>query len=182
MIRFSGRMDNEGEEYPPLWPPGFHQKTLEDIAEACVKKFTLSSTRGDLFEALCLVVACLKDEKIVGDIWLDGSFVTEKTDPLDVDFILSCKSEFFDAANDRQRLVIDCLIDGDLWELPFLCDTNVMFVDPPEMGGSEAVVKYWTDRFGFSTDKRVPKGIITIRLEGADDEDDYPDSDANPEG
>lgn len=154
----------EAEEYPPLWPQGFHQVSLTDIENACVAPFEISITRPDLMAAFQLVVEQLKEKGISGTIWLDGSFVTKKINPSDIDFILVADSRVYDEANEEQREVLDGLTDGEMWRPPLLCDTNAAYIDPPEQEGTSNVLDYWTNRFGFSLTDRTPKGILVIEL------------------
>lgn len=154
----------EAEEFPPLWPQGFHELTLTEIEQRCVKSFELSTSRKDLMAALQLVVEQLNVRAIPGVIWLDGSFVTEKINPSDIDFILVADSSVYDNANAEQLEALDGLTDGEMWRPPLLCDTNAAYIDPPEQQGASNVIAYWTNRFGFSLSERTPKGIVVIRL------------------
>jgi hypothetical protein len=114
--------------------------------------------------ALQLVVEQLNDKGISGVIWLDGSFVTKKISPSDIDFILVAESRVYDEATEEQRDVLDGLTDGEMWKPPLLCDTNAAYIDPPEQQGTSNVLEYWTNRFGFSLAHRTPKGIVVIKL------------------
>jgi hypothetical protein len=154
----------EAEEYPPLWPQGFHQLSLTDIERECVSAFDLSTSRKDLMAALRLVVEQLNANGIRGKIWLDGSFVTKKISPKDIDFILVADSRVYDEGTTQQREVLDGLTDGELWRPPLLCDTNAAYIDPPEQQGTSDVIDYWTKRFGLSLGDRSPKGIVVIQL------------------
>ncbi len=72
------------------------------------------------------------ENDVRGEIWLDGSFVTEKINPKDIDFVLEIKSEFYDGGSTQLQGAVDTLIDnGPDWP-PAECDTNAMFHDPPE--------------------------------------------------
>jgi hypothetical protein len=154
----------EAEEFPPLWPQGFHELTLTDIEQKCLVPFALSSSRPDLMAALELVVEQLNAKRLAGVIWLDGSFVTEKINPRDIDFILVAESSVYDEANGEQLELLDGLTDGEMWKPPLLCDTNTAYIDPPEQQGTSNVLDYWTNRFGFSLGDRSPKGIVVIKL------------------
>lgn len=154
----------EAEEFPPLWPQGFHELSLTDVKKACVSAFELSTTREDLMAALELVIEQLNTKGISGRIWLDGSFVTKKISPKDIDFILVAESRVYDEGTEEQRAVLDGLTDGELWRPPLLCDTNAAYIDPPEVKGTSNVIDYWTNRFGFSLVDRTPKGIVVIKL------------------
>jgi hypothetical protein len=154
----------EAEEYPPLWPQGFHELSLTEVEKACVSAFDLSQTRKDLMAALELVIEQLNAAGISGNIWLDGSFATEKINPKDIDFILVAESRVYDEGTEQQRAILDGLTDGDLWKPPLLCDTNAAYLDPPEVQGTSNVMDYWTNRFGLSLGDRTPKGIVVIKL------------------
>ena len=73
--------------YSFLLPPGMHPCTLPDVEEAMVKPFGTSQTRGRIFNGLSRYLADCQTHGISGRIWLDGSFVTGKNDPGDVDVI-----------------------------------------------------------------------------------------------
>jgi hypothetical protein len=61
--------------------------TLQGLRKLCVNAFPLSSRRDRLMrsvEALCTTVSTAL---IVSEIWIDGSFLTQKMDPDDVDLV-----------------------------------------------------------------------------------------------
>jgi len=160
------------KEFPALLEGGFHERTLSQVLEEFVMAFPDSTSRPQLMEALTVVVHCLQDEQIEGHIWLDGSFLTAKVDPEDIDFILVAASSIYDEGTERQREIMDSLIDGDYWDVPLNCDTNVLFVLPEDVGDSTNPVKYWTDRFGLTMLEHAPKGIVKISLGRSEDDDD----------
>ena len=51
------------------------------------------------------IVKRLAQEGIVGEIWVDGSFVTDKINPLDVDILVMVDGDFFDKASWGQLIV-----------------------------------------------------------------------------
>lgn len=156
-------MGATSDEFPPLWPQGFHPATLRELQILCVEDFPLSSTRAELLNAFYVVFECLREADVDGVIWLDGSFVTEKINPTDMDFILVVKSEFVDKANERQEALMDSLYHGNLWESSFRCDTSVLPIFP-ETGASDGAIAFWRLRFGFSKEHQTPKGIVVVRL------------------
>ncbi|HZL35690.1 MAG TPA: hypothetical protein VFC78_10300 [Tepidisphaeraceae bacterium] len=64
-------------DFPPLLPLGFHPHTLPELRLKCVDAFPLSKTRKIVMAGLEAVVEALKKEKIIGRIWVDGSFMTQ---------------------------------------------------------------------------------------------------------
>jgi hypothetical protein len=63
-------------------PPGIHDATLEEIR----RRFATNRRRKEVFRGLEFAVSEL-DNRGVTDIWIDGSFVTAKERPRDVDMI-----------------------------------------------------------------------------------------------
>ena len=162
---------NQKEEYPPLLPQGFHDRTLDFLGAEFSKPFPTSATREALLEELTRVVRELEAEGVCGIIWVDGSFVTAKVDPQNIDFLLVMESELYDAASEDQRRVVDALMEDSP-----SCDTNVMFLFPLEVTDNQTQIDDWTQRFGNSASGRVLKGVVRIALEGGSDGDG--DSDA----
>ncbi len=72
------------EEYPPLLPPGLHHMSLRELRDRCVAAFPHSWSRRTIMELLEGVLARLEAAGGAGDLWIGGSFVTEKEEPDDV--------------------------------------------------------------------------------------------------
>ena len=51
-------------------------------------RFVLSRTRPEIMRNLWIVAASLCNWAISCELWIDGSFLTEKIDPKDVDFMV----------------------------------------------------------------------------------------------
>lgn len=151
-------------EFPPLWPEGFHPVTLDEIRARCVEAFHISTRRKPLMDAFAVILDYLAHAGVTCQIWLDGSFVTAKINPNDIDFIAVVDSRIYDEGTDEVRHALDALTDGDLWEPSMACDTNVAYIDPPEYASALNVLSYWQRRFGFSIVDQTPKGIPTIKL------------------
>src|SRR5688572_26578012 len=94
-------MATDKDEFPPLLPEGFHSKALADIRTLCVDnpQFARSSTRERIMGRLDAAVKRLADAGIVGELWIDGSFLTQKINPEDVDLSLKVDGDFYDNAS-----------------------------------------------------------------------------------
>ena len=104
-------------------------------------------------KGLNAVVDRLIEAGIQGEIWVDGSFLTEKLDPSDVDILLALKGEFFDSASDDQKEVIKW-VHSNL-KTTHMCDSRAwVFYDRshPEYWNSEWWRAYWLKLFGFYRD------------------------------
>lgn len=151
-------------DYPCLFPPGFHYLSISDIERVCVEFFALSKTRGPLMDGLNQFLRRLNDENVLGDIWANGSFLTEKIDPKDIDLVLRCDAVLYNTGTAEHRAAIDWVIAN---QKPTLgCDSYVLFEYPPGHPlHAEGLWWYsWYHKcWGFSRDDD-PKGIVVISL------------------
>ena len=110
--------------YPPdfssLFPLGFHHVTLANVEQVCVDLFPLSTIRGTIFKGLVTFVATLETAKVAGEIWADGSFLTEKINPKDIDLVLRVDGELYNSGTVEQRQAIDWVIANQ--KLTLKCD------------------------------------------------------------
>ena len=99
-------------DLPSLYPLGFHPLTLGEVERACVEAFPLSRSRRTIMDGLHDFHRLLVTSGVVGNLWLDGSFTTEKIDPKDVDLVLMCKAELYDEGSPAVRTAIDLVISN----------------------------------------------------------------------
>jgi hypothetical protein len=74
-------LDQEG-----LLPVGLHECTIEEM-EGCFGKFQGSDRRPELMKKLKTFLSEAKDSSLIQGILVDGSFVTSKPAPDDIDVI-----------------------------------------------------------------------------------------------
>jgi len=155
-------------EFPPLLPEGMHPLSVENLEELCVKRFPSSRTRQEIMRNFRTVLQRILQAGIGGEIWINGSFMTEKIDPADIDFFVNIPSHYYDSGTDEQVAVIDWLISRENEpKRMFLCDTDVCFIYPatsPDRYVSDQILGQWRRLFGFSAKTGEPKGIAIISL------------------
>lgn len=78
----------EKEEFKPLLPAGWHAMDLEAARRLCVTRFPFSISRPRIMSLLEDVIVMMQQARMRGEIWLVGSFTTEKMNPDDVDLLL----------------------------------------------------------------------------------------------
>jgi hypothetical protein len=152
-------------EYPPLYPAGFHPMNVATLRQKCVDGFPLSNTRATIMNGLEQVVQELESFEVAGEIWIDGSFMTQKIDPEDVDVLLRVDSALYDGGSPELRKAID---DFDSAQLKhrYHCDSYVWREYPVGHSlhnESEWDRAYWIRQFGFSRGDDY-KGIVTIEI------------------
>lgn len=161
--------NDEPYEYPALFPVGLHTVSLLEIRRLCVESFPDSKTRPMIFDALKAGLEHLKTAGVPGKLWIDGSFLTDKPNPNDVDLLLVLTDTEFERASPEAREAIQWFITqppGDS-----LCDTYTLILSPMTETGmtrrqwlSHWNYSRWIGFFGFSR-LRSPKGIAVIPLE-----------------
>ena len=130
----------------------------------CVNAFPNSETRESIMRGLESVVQKLVEAGICGDLWIDGSFVTGKINPNDVDLLLHIKPDFYDTATHEQKRIIQWVnenLKGD-----YLCDSYVMYEYPkgdPQESDYEWWRAYWIKQYGWSRGEEM-KGIVLVSL------------------
>ncbi|WP_420869835.1 DUF6932 family protein [Bradyrhizobium septentrionale] len=98
-------------DHPPLLAPGRHYLSLQQIEILCVHPFTgyARSRREQLFYALEDVIQQLLIVKLPCEVFVDGSFFTEKPDPGDVDCLVAVEYSVMKILTPEQRTLIDGL-------------------------------------------------------------------------
>lgn len=155
-------------EFAPLLAPGRHVMTLEAIAELCVTPFETSPTRPRLMASLSGFVAVLREHLPICDLWVDGSFVSDKVDPEDIDLTLVIEGEVFDRLHPDLQAVVDSMANGETMR-PHL---HVFPIVTRPMGHpgripGEAMVSNWAQWWCVARGGWL-KGVPVIRFDGTD--------------
>ena len=110
------------------------------------------------------IVSRLRRFTIEGEIWVDGSFLTAKTDPADSDVVLRLSSDFVDHASETQLAVLDWI--NTHLKASHLCDCYQFIRYPvghPSFWLGEYLSAYWMKQWGFGRGDEM-KGIAVIEL------------------
>jgi hypothetical protein len=138
--------------------------TLADVRMMCVVPFTLSSTRHVIMDGLETVVDRLLVDGIEGELWIDGSFLTEKIDPEDADVVMVVDSGYLATATAGQQATLDWL--GTNLRSSHHCDSYLLVSYPlghASAGFGEWMRSYWIRQFGFSRGLDL-KGMPTVKV------------------
>lgn len=145
-------------EFAPLLPAGFHRFALDELSKTFVLPFAFSQRRPMLLDGLTKFVSELAALGISGELWFDGSFVSEKTDPDDIDVVFVIDPESIAHLTPEQEVAVQRTFDNPSARAMFNCDVYCV-------SSSDAVgVSYWRGWFGFKRDGKTPKGIGFISL------------------
>jgi len=138
--------------------------SLDDIETSCVAAFPLSETRAKIMAGLRTIADRLVQLEIQGELWIDGSFLTEKINADDCDLVLRTRGEFYDAATEEQQAAIDWVLANLKEELD--CH-SFGFFEYDEADENYWIGHYdycyWMRQWGFSR-KNEYKGIAVFDL------------------
>lgn len=148
------------QDFPPLLASGIHRLTMTQLEDLAVKAFPLDLRRVELFDSFANWCNALRMLGIVGKLWVDGSFLTEKPNPSDIDcvsFSLSMSRPI--TLQEKQQL--DKLLDHNEASTLYHLDYYMEQPTPQEEFHKEA---YWKGVFGFQHDRISTKGFVELTL------------------
>lgn len=111
------------------------------------------------------VIGDLRTAGIVGELWIDGSFLTQKIDPDDVDVTLRLMSDAYGKMTVEQKSAISSFVDEST-KRNFRCHSFVYVEYPPGhplYWEGEWRKSYWIRQWGFSRANEM-KGIALVSL------------------
>lgn len=145
-------------DYPPLLERGLHHWTINQLNDRAVLPFPSSVNRRPLFELLEVYLEALEKTGLESEIWVGGSFLTEKLEPDDLDILVLYGIDQMDQlpADDQEKALI--LLDTQ--KIFVNLRIHVHSVDP----SADDEVNSWLRFFGTQHDEITPKGLVSLRL------------------
>ncbi len=144
-------------EHAPLLGPGIHAIRAADLDNHFLSRFDGSRTRGPLIEGLRRYLAAIERLGIGFEVWLDGSFLTEKIDPQDIDLVAFASRADIDALDSGGQARFLALFDRPSAKSTYGCD--VLFAVRENFNARS----YWRGWFGFDRNEN-PKGIACLTV------------------
>jgi hypothetical protein len=137
---------------------------LAELRELCVNRFPQSRRRPLIMGDLEAVVARLCKAGIVGDLWINGSFLTLSPEPEDADLLLRVSYLLDDEGTPDQQDALVWFGGTERWRK---CQFH-LWKDYPDghayYSDSEWMRDYWSRWFGFSVKDKSPKGIALLSV------------------
>lgn len=146
---------------------GLHDMDFEGIVEHLVTAFPTSNTRSTIItgykrhrsEVSAFGITCIQ--------LIDGSFVSNKADPGDIDLVAFMDLDKVDALSleDQQKLI--ALFSGPATKKSHCCDAYFSPSVPenhPLYNEFRSSRKYWLGEFGYDREDR-PKGVIRTQVD-----------------
>ena len=143
-------------DFPALLPPGIHTLSMQQLHDLAVAPFPTDQRRAQLFSNLTTWTGAVKACGIGGSLWLDGSYLTEKPAPDDIDLILWWVQVQQVTPQAHQQLTQ--LLHKPTARSLYMLD---VYVDDGNDLNRQA---YWKGMFGFCHDRVTAKGIAEVSL------------------
>lgn len=155
-------------EFPPLLPAGLHVLDALALFRLTVGNFKTSAKRPVLWASLMKFCEELRDEGIIPcNLWLDGSFLTEKVEPDDIDLIVELDNSIYSKLRMASLAYFQRLSSQPLHVETRCLHTFLMIKYPIlhiDHAFSLAVRKQWEYDFGHALLSKTPKGIVILEV------------------
>ncbi len=147
-------------EYPPLLAEGFQDIKLDELKVIFLTPFPKTTTRTKILRIFKHWIKGVKKLNVKCEIWIDGSFATEKVDPKDIDVVLFISSkDQFKLEKSPKKQLLDRLTNQKLTKeqrKKYLCDSYLGFLE------DVFDRREWEKLYGRLRDEITPKGIFRI--------------------
>lgn len=145
------------KEFPALLDEGLHSLSMSDLETLCCRQVS-SPRRQMLFDNLSIFISILQRLGVTGEIWIDGSFLTEKPEPDDIDLVVVIDYDTFLVISNSDHIRIKSEIDGA--KVRYNLDTYCISNHPRHAARAD----YWIKQFGTFRDFSTPKGMASIKI------------------
>lgn len=142
-------IDVDGSD-EPLLPPGIHEVTVQDIHDVLVASTGDRDKRMSIFTGWVTLRALIRGLLPIQHEYVDGSFVTSRQVPSDIDVSFWARADDINALGGHPRYMLDHLIKSRLTiKDQFKCD--IYLVPECEVGHPNYIdflhMKDWTERY-----------------------------------
>jgi len=149
-------------------PEGYHKITLKEFKD----KFSKNKKRQSIMKAYEKHLKEILNTKIATDHWVNGSFVTDKKEPNDIDLLTEFDGLKADKLDMKEK--IDHIIFNAQRKYHNLCDSHRIFKYPESMEVEyksyiSSKTRYLCLLFNSDTDYNL-KGVINLSLKIKEDD------------
>lgn len=132
--------------------------SLNDMQRIFVEPFENKDRREQLLSRFQLFLNRLNEIPIKKEIWVDGSFATNKVNPSDIDLVVICnQDEVNNQSQEAKESLRELFSNQQETKLRYECDAYFIVDDLHDKS-------YWRGLFGFDRNEK-PKGIAKLIIE-----------------
>ena len=145
--------------HPPLWPSGFSDILIADLDSTFLTPFGPNPIRKGLLAHLKRYLAKLRKVGIPFQVWIDGSFATQKPNPNDIDLIVGVREGDIASLSDAQSELLEGLTyRRNRVILQYKVDVYLVNLD------NESEQDHWITFFSTDKDQRGKKGMFRLNF------------------
>ena len=142
-------------EFTPMFNAGFHDIKLEDFEAIFVNAFQNCDRRKYLVGRFFALLDDFSEFSLSAEIWIDGSFSTQKEEPGDIDILFVVDEEEVNGLGEEKIKSLTRLFDRQEAKIRYHCDLFVI------LSNNTDDRSYWRGWFGYTRNEE-PKGIPRI--------------------
>jgi hypothetical protein len=146
-------------------PAGRHVATIGEIEAFFVDAFPTSTRRRPLFESFKVMRVAITRVVPIREQWLNGSFVTDKLEPADIDVVTIVEGSEFDALDGSAQMLLKGLVHAKVTQYMHGCDSYLMAHYPAASSHRSTydhAEAYWDGWFGVHRVDGRPKGYVQV--------------------
>ncbi len=144
-------------EFEPLLQPGIHDITKGDLPNHFASPFSNQEKRIQLIERFNYLIEKVEQIGIPFEIWINGSFVTNKEEPNDIDIVFFFDPVKANSLPDDKKILLEEVANNPFSKYRYNCD--VYFIP----NDNQVLRSYWRGWFGY-TRSETPKGFARITV------------------
>lgn len=143
--------------------PGFHELSIKEVHSSFVENFPNSQSRRNIFKSFLSFIEKISIGYAPTEIWIDGSFVTSKVNPNDIDILLFFTiNDYLTIYGEWNNIRVHDNVDA-YFSLT-ICEDTKNKTNSSEYQNFINNRNYWRGQFGFDRND-IPKGIIKVSWE-----------------
>jgi hypothetical protein len=141
-----------------LFAPGLHEIHESNLDKVFLSNFSSSITRPRLLFGLKQFIDSIRTIGIPFEVWLDGSFCTNKIDPNDVDLVVFALPAEVDALDAIKKAQLATLLNQRTTKMQYGCDVYFAHADDVTHRS------YWRGWYGYDRSEQ-PKGFAKVMVQ-----------------
>lgn len=153
----------QNEEEMALLSAGLHRMSIEKLEELAVIPFPKSERRAFLLQGFQKLFVIVRSFSFLNEIWVDGSYMTKKNNPSDIDILLLIDLVKYDSVTKEFARKFEGLQD-EFGKGRACCDIKYGFQYPASHANAmdaKENLKFYQNWFG-TTRVGAQKGIAVI--------------------
>ena len=145
-------------DFEALLEPGIHHHTLYNLA-VLGTTWVRSERRSELLKGFAAFLHYAMGANLSGmDLWVNGSFVTKKDEPDDIDCVLWVTKEHVENCSPTDYDRLTALLDRGRILYKYRVD---LYIGDPSVPSE---VQYWESKFGTCHDQVTKKGFVSLTI------------------